>query len=38
MEQLKACKKVGIMAGASTPQESVKEDLALLEKKINFND
>lgn len=38
MEQLKACKKVGIMAGASTPQESVKEVVALLEKKINFND
>lgn len=31
IEQLKTCKKVGIMAGASTPQESVEEVVGLLE-------
>ena len=32
VEQLKEYKTIGIMAGASTPQESVEEVLALLEK------
>lgn len=31
VEQLKVCKTIGIMAGASTPQESVEEVVGLLE-------
>ena len=31
LEQLRICTKIGIMAGASTPQESVKEVVGLLE-------
>ena len=34
IEQLKTCQKIGIMAGASTPKESVEEVVEILEKII----